>query len=82
MIAFLIGVSFQDGSGSIAGVLSADEAGSCASADTGRSIGNAGRAAIADSIARRLTAETVLLGFIFASLIELGLAAKMRPDIA
>ena len=39
-------------------------------------------ATIADSIAPRPTAETVLLRFIFAFLIELGLAVKMRPAIA
>ena len=33
---------------------------------TQEEVGNAGRATIADSILRRLNAETVLLGFIFA----------------
>jgi hypothetical protein len=57
-MAFLFAVSFQDGSGSPA--MSAD-------AGSGKSTGNAGSAAKADSIARRLTPKNVSFRSIAAS---------------
>src|SRR5882757_3423165 len=55
-IAFLVAVSFHDGSGSVTAV--------CASRETGRSIGSAARA----NIARRLTSKTLSLDVIIGSL--------------
>src|SRR5450432_2274075 len=64
-MAFLGAVLFQDGSESVTGVCSVGEAGGCASADAGRSTDNAGMAAKADSIARRLTSKNLSSVFIF-----------------
>src|ERR1700709_2733060 len=59
-IAFLGAVSFQDGRGSVTGVCLVGAAGSCGSADVGRSIRSAGTVANADTSARRLSFKIVL----------------------